>query len=78
MEKAKNCKRAQILIIGDIAVGKTSLIKCFVSKRTQRNANNRATVGFEMHERELQYGEEKLKISVLDVAGDLSTQQLVS
>ena len=76
--QAKPAKRAQVLIIGDIAVGKTSLIKCFVSQNTQRTGNTRATIGCEIHERELQLGDERLKITVLDVAGDLNMQNLVA
>ena len=46
-------RQAKVLIIGDISVGKTTLINCLQSGQTQRDKRYNNTVGFNLKTKNL-------------------------
>lgn len=58
----------KILLVGEAAVGKTSLVQRFIQNRFQ--ANYKLTVGVDILTKDVEYGpDEKVKLSIWDIGG---------
>ena len=73
--------QSKIMVVGNIAVGKSTLIKCLVSNKSMRGVEVQRTLNFEMSDSytiELKDEQAALTINFNDVAGTNAATQLIA
>ena len=66
------------MVIGNNGIGKTSLIKCFITEQNQNRHRNMRSEHAICTTKLLQLQKNNVTVHVKDVAGNLSTQQLIA
>lgn len=64
--------RFKVLVIGDLGVGKTSIIKRYVHQHF--SANYRATIGVDFALKVLDLDQDTIRVQLWDIAGEDLTQ----
>lgn len=71
MQNSHKERLYKVLVIGDLGVGKTSIIKRYVQQRF--SGNYRATIGVDFALKVLSWGGETVRLQLWDIAGNCFT-----
>ena len=67
-----------IMVVGNLSVGKSCLIRCLTSGQSMRGVDIPVTLRFDEDTKELNFDNETVKIKFIDVAGVNSAVDLIN
>ena len=73
-EEIRECT---VLVVGNIAVGKTTLINCLISKQKQNDQVTERTNTVDTKSKTMQVRDTTLKLNFVDLAGNMHAADLI-
>ena len=70
-------RETTVLVVGNIAVGKTTLINCLINGRRQNDIEATRTNAVEYKSKIMRVGQTTLKLNFVDLAGNMTAKDLI-